>query len=448
MSKNKSIDPSRRPDVSIVYSESATHSCESKNLAFYLAGHLAKAGYSNLFLIGIDAHTGGPAMQLAPAKRVLFSAVGGDASNRKSLVEIPAADLTPAFLDKIQTSNLVVVTVNSNDMTAMKRQLVDMLDSKRQGAPRSTTIFSIQRGVRNAAVIKDAFVGRKDIAVVEGVVGFAVVMHPKTGAYCSTSSTPAIIFERLSKEIEDIADGPLRLMENTDLQSMFDKTLTPYSWGVMVWENLFSLNVIGGGSIRDTLFRDSRAPRTRLLLAAMTRECRLALSSAARGGQWRPQFRLLSSMLNPWLWEMLLSLPWPLSGAGLLTLCCWICGVLPPENIISPGQLDLAEGRCTMTESHLGELLSTGHRYGVEMPVCEAVAARIAKMEAGVREFVPGAGQGSGAALDSLHAELEAKLGGGSASKLAASSTAESKFWVFRFVALLSLIPLLWFLFH
>jgi hypothetical protein len=100
-----------------------------------------------------------------------------------------------------------------------------------------------------------------------------------------------------------------------------------------------------------------------------------------------------------------------------------------------------------MTESHLGELLSTGRRYGVEMPVCEAVAARIAKMEAGVREFVPGAGQGSGAALDSLHAELEAKLGD-FPSKLAASSTAESRFWVFRFVALLSLIPLLWFLLH
>ena len=471
MAPSSKIDPSRRPDVAIVYSESSSHSGESYNLAHYLCGLLAEAGFSNLFMIGIDAHTGGPALQLAPSKRILFPrvaggrAAAGDPYSRKNLVEIPAADVTPAYLDKIQTCNVVIVTVNSDDMTPLKRQLVDMLDPKRQGAPRSTTIFSIQRGVRNAMVIKDAFTGRKDIAVVEGVVGFAVVVHPKTGAFCPTLSRPAVVFERLSKEIEDIADGPLRLLEHTSMETMFDKTLTPYSWGVMVWENLYALNVVAGGSIRDTLLLSSSArgghghgaaaatpaaaaaatvAATRLLLAAMTRECRVALTAAARGGQWRPQFRLQSTWLSPWLWEMLLVLPGG-GSLGLLRLACWFLDVLPSEGVISPGQLDLAEGRRTMVDCHLGELLATGRRNSVAMPVCAAVAARIAKMETGVRECKPGAGQGSAADVLDLLREAEEALGA-TVATLASKSKAECKFWLVRLVALLSLLPVLWFL--
>jgi len=440
------IDPSRRPDVSIVYSESTGHSSESKNLAHYLCGLLANAGYSNLFLIGLDARTGGPTMELAQSKRILYPRVGTDMSNRKNLVEIPASDVTPAYLDKIQTSQVVIVTVNSDDMSALKRQLLEMLDPKRQGAPRATTIFSIQRGVRNAAEIKDAFVGRKDIAVIEGVVGFAVVVHPKTGAYCPTTPQPSIIYERLSKEIEDIADGPLRLLEHTEMHTMFDKTLTPYSWGVMLWEALHALNVLGGGALRDTLLGEGSAD-VRLVLAAMVRECRVALKAAARDGQWRPRFHLLSSYLSPWGWEMLLALPLRSSlGLWALMLACWVLGVVPPAGVISPGQLDLAEGRKTMMDCHLGELLSTGRRYGVDMPVCVAVAARVASMEAGVRECRPGAGQGSQAELAALLAELEALPGVGQG-QLAAKSRAECRFWLLRLVALLSLVPVLWFLF-
>lgn len=439
------IDKSRRPDVSLVFSEGTENSGESKNLALYLCGLLAKAGYSNLFLIGLDAATGGPTMTLPPSKRILFSAVGADMSSKKNIVEIPAADVTPAYLDKLQTSKVVIVTVNSNDMPALKRQLVDMLDPKRQGTPGKITIFSIQRGVRNADVIKGAFTGRKDVAVVEGVVGFAVVVHPKTGALCPTTQHPTIIFERLSKEIEDIADGPLRLMENTDLQSHFDKTLTPYSWGVMLWECLFAINVLTGGTIRDTLLSDAQnAALSRQVLAAMVRECRLALKAAARNGPWQPQFRLLSSVLTPWLWEMLLSLPWPLSGKNLVTFCCWLTGVLPPQGIISPGQLDLAEGRKTMCECHLGELMATGSRHSIDMPVCSAVMAKITAMEAGVKAFVPGAGQGNSAVLLDLHAELVGKLGVGG--KVASKSRAEARFWLLRLLALLSLVPLVWFL--
>lgn len=434
------IDRSRRPDVGIVFSESTSHSNESKNLANYLCGHLATAGFSNLYMIGIDAQTGGPAMTLAQAKRILYCPHGGNVGDKKQHIEIPASDLTYAYLDRIQTCHIVIVTVNSNDMSPLKRQLVDMLTPQRQGAPKSTTIFSIQRGVRNAQTIKDAFHGRKDIAVIECVVGFAVVPHPKSGAYCPTTQTPSIIFERLSKEIEDIADGPLRTMENIDVAAFFDKTLTPYSWGVMIWENLYALNIITGGTLRDTLSqRDAR-----LILAVMARECRRTLKTAARGGEWRPLFKLVSTILSPWSLEMLLALPLPFGGDFFSHILFLLLGLLPPDGIISPGQLDMAESRKTMSDMHLGELVATGRRHGHDMPACQAVLAHILKMEEAVKQYQPGSGCGGPGEMAILRAAIAEKSG---ESRLATASMKENAFWMLRFIAVASFLPLLYYLF-
>lgn len=435
----REIAKQNRPDVAIVFSESTAGSSESKNLAHYLCGQLANSGYANTFMIGINGE-GGPA-DIAPSRRIVFSPTGYDAGNKKKQVEIPASDVTFAYLDKIATANVIIITVNSHDMPPIKQQLVDILDPKRQNALRSQTIFTIQRGVKNAAVVKDQFIGRKDVAVVEGVVGFAVVPHPKTGAYCPTVRLPCIIYERLSKEIEDVASGPLRLMENLDMQPSFDKTLTPYSWGVLVWENLYALNTVSGGTLSETLLLPESDAR--LLLAAMTRECRNALSVAARGGGWRASFTLVSSTgaVNPWLLEMLLVLPMPLA---LFHLAAWCLGILPPLGIMSPGQLDLSEGRKTMCQTHLGELVQTGQRHSVAMPVCALVLARISAMEAGVAQCLPGAGQGSMLELKKLRDEAAAASG--DKKKLAARSLSECYFWLLRLVAVLSLLPMLFFL--
>lgn len=449
--KKEHVERERRPDVGIVYSDTSQHSAESMNLATYFCGLLATSGYSNLYMIGIDAHTGGPSMSLPSSKRILYTPRGIPSGGKQKAIEVPASDVTFAYLDKIQTCHVVVVTVNSNDMAPLKQQLVDMLDPKRQGAPRSVTIFSIQRGVRNASVIRDAFLGRKDVAVVECVVGFAVVPHPKTAALCPTVPSPVIIFERLSKEIEDQADGPLRLMESIDMEAIYDKTLTPYSWGVMVWECLFALNVIAGGALQETLLADGEM---RLVLAAMLRESRQALSAAARGGAWRPSFRLISSLISPWSFEMLLVLPLP---RRVLWCVMWLLGALPSGgSIISPGQLDLAEGRKTMVQEHLGELVGTGRRYSLAMPVCKVVLERVQKMEKGVAECVPGSGCGGPTEVAALKASILALPvpGGGEAEgatrqSLAPASLKESRFWLLRLLAIASLFPLAHFLlFH
>jgi hypothetical protein len=62
--------------------------------------------------------------------------------------------------------------------------------------------------------------------VIEGVVGFSVVVDPKYSAFVSTVRHPAVMFSRLSKEEVKVADVPLRILETMDLDVSFRKVLT------------------------------------------------------------------------------------------------------------------------------------------------------------------------------------------------------------------------------
>lgn len=66
----------------------------------------------------------------------------------------------------------------------------------------------------------------RGFTVIEGVVGFAVVLDPKYCAAVATTSQPSILFERLTKEAVKVADGPLRLLEAIDVDVHFRKILT------------------------------------------------------------------------------------------------------------------------------------------------------------------------------------------------------------------------------
>jgi hypothetical protein len=77
-----------------------------------------------------------------------------------------------------------------------------------------------------------------------------------------------------------------------------------------------------------------------------------ALFAAAKGGKWKPEFSLVSSLLSPWAWEMLLLVPAP-----FVSVLLWAVGMLPPEHVISPGQADLSEGRQTSAEWQLEEII-------------------------------------------------------------------------------------------
>jgi len=272
------------------------------------------------------------------------------------------------------------------------------------------------------------------VVVVECVVGFAVVPHPKTGTYTPTVTKPMLVYERLSKEIENTADKPLRLMEAMDLTSYFRKTLTMYAWGVLMWECSYSLNVISGGTLVDTY----KSRKWRLILAAMLREARKALVKAAKGGEWKPDFLLISPYLSPWVYEMILVLPDP-----LYYLLAWSLGFLPTRDVISPGQFDIAEGRRSTCVSQLNELIELGEQYKSPMPVTASLLLAIKAREEAVGAQIPGANAASKEGVDMLDSAMSLERGGTGRLK----SERELVASLLRLLTIISFLGLLWFFF-
>lgn len=117
------------------------------------------------------------------------------------------------------------------------------------------------------------------------------------------------MLERLNKEIAEVAEGPVNLLETIGIEIQFRKTLTrkcsanpsfftvhslevspcdprclstelcffklyylpaAHSWGILLYENLYALNIVCGGDLRTTL----KCRRFRLILGLMVREFR------------------------------------------------------------------------------------------------------------------------------------------------------------------------------
>ena len=137
-------------------------------------------------------------------------------------------------------------------------------------------------------------------------------------------------------------------MKTVIIETFNNQNSIAFSWGVLIYENLYALNILTKGSLRDTLANS----KYRMLLALMIRENCNTLKAAAKGGAWEPNILLISSMLSPKLFEMLLLLPTP-----LFNLIYFLLGLFPPAYVMSPGQQDLIEGRKTMTFAHINELV-------------------------------------------------------------------------------------------
>lgn len=337
-----------------------------------------------------------------------------------------------SYFRSIVECHIVIICVNAEDAGACGERL-NKFDLKQHKY--NVTIFSLVRGVRSSGALKDELGGNKKTAFIEGVVGFAVVPNPVTDALTSTIPNPSIALERMSTETADIANGAVNLLEALDWTIIFRKVLTPLSWGVIVYECLYALNTVTGGTINDTLFIDN----SRVIFACMIRECRHSLLAASRGGKWRPDLTLVFASGNLWCFEMILALPNPFFG-----MAKWIFG-LPAANSLGPGCVDLAAGRETCILAQLEELISSGSRHTMDMHICQSVADRIKSMESALGDNlvlnkpVPGKNQ-----LQLLMSDIKEKEKLGV--KLS-SSTRELLVWLLRMFTAMSLIYLLWFVF-
>jgi hypothetical protein len=100
------------------------------------------------------------------------------------------------------------------------------------------------------------------------------------------------------------------------------------------------------------------------------------LDVAARGGKWKPDLLLVQSSLTPWVVEMMLVLPNP-----LFMLCFWFFNMLPDDSLISPGQMDITEGKKSMVDWHYAELVQAAERHKYDSPVSKAVLAQLRSVE-------------------------------------------------------------------
>lgn len=280
------------------------------------------------------------------------------------------------------------------------------------------------------SIYSSASLGGKGFTVVEGYPGFSVVLDPKHSALSSTLPYPAILFERLSREAAKIADGPLNLLQTMDIEVYFRKVLTPFQWGVLIFENLYALNILTKGSINYTLANR----KWRLMLALMIRENYQSLHKAARGGIWKPDLQLVyASWFTPWMLEMILILP-----DFLFTTIFWFMGLFAREGLISPGQMDLMEGRVTMAEWHLAELVDASKRHNAPHKFCAVVYEKIREMESKDKNT----SYNSADLMPEIERNFDEILAGSSHFGLA-----ELWYWIFRVLSVVSVLGLLLFLF-
>jgi hypothetical protein len=76
------------------------------------------------------------------------------------------------------------------------------------------------------------------------------------------------------------------------------------------------------------------------------------LYKASKNGTWKPDLLLVSSVITPKILEMILIMP-----DLVFNLSFYLLDLFPNSQVISPGQLDLMEGRKTMTAIHLNEMV-------------------------------------------------------------------------------------------
>lgn len=152
-----------KPKVGIVFSQTDRFSSESLNLANYFCGLLSASGYSEIFMIGYESD--GVPGEVYP-RRVKYISRGQSAAKEvpvRYILVTPAflaylmllrliqvSDVTFAHFHALQDCHLIVLTVNSNDTKSCCAKLLETLPN-----PKSIPVFSLQRGVRNSATVKD-----------------------------------------------------------------------------------------------------------------------------------------------------------------------------------------------------------------------------------------------------------------------------------------------------
>ena len=413
----------RKARVGIVYSNAGGLECTSAGsfyIAQYVAGLLFSTAYADVKMIASDTMVSD---QDLAKRRVLYTV-----PFESKPTEISGSSIEYGYWSLLEDCDVVIMCVDSKETEKCSEKLADTMFLQKR-----ITVINMIKGVRNGSKIRDKISGKECVVFVDSVQNFDVVLDAKFRSYTPTVKYPAIMFERLSKEIADTASGPISLMENMKGVSVyFRKVLTMYAWGVLVFENLYALNTLTKGTLADTL----QSRKTRLILALMLRESRNILETAGSKG-WKPDFLLINENLSLFAFELILVLP------NILFLPIFrALGLMPSPHLVSPGQMDLSEGRKTTCSKAIKELLDISKKVKRVSDVLEMVYCKINDIEEA----------GKASSIIERYSkynnnDVETAIHGMIVSQ-GHSTVLELYFWLSRVLLLTSIIILLLFLFY
>ena len=245
----------------------------------------------------------------------------------------------------LDEAELVLVTVKSGATE-------DMAQTVAAHCAPGTTVLSLQNGVGNLPVLREALPG---MTVLGGIVEYNV-LHKGQGHF-HRGTSGRIVIEAGREDLLTLLRAPgLDVAATSDIASV--------QWGKLLVNLNNALNALSGLPLREQL----QSREWRLLLAEQTQEALRVL--AAAGIEPAP------SPVPPRHVPRILRLPdmvFRLVAARMLKV--------DPEARSSMWE-DLKRGRKTEIDWLQGEILTLGKRHGMETPLCAAIADCVKRAEA------------------------------------------------------------------
>jgi len=303
----------------------------------FVGGRLAADG-ADVILVGRPAL----ADEICTHGLALTDLHGPDTRLPSSAVQV-ATDVS-ALTDR----DVVLVAVKSPDTAAAGGSLAPHVRA------RDTLVVSLQNGVRNADVLREALPGA---TVLAAMVTFNVT-RPAPGTFRRATSGP-IALERHAR-----AGALVAALEHAGIPTLARRDIRAVLWSKLLFNLNNAINALAGVPLRDEL----ADRRYRRIFAACMREgiatTRAARIRLARIGRLVPA---LASRL----------LPWP--DAIVLRLASSMLEVDPQAR--SSMWDDLERRRATEIDWLNGEVVRLGREHGVRTPVNERIIALVREAE-------------------------------------------------------------------
>lgn len=203
--------------ISIIYSESNLRSKTSKNLALYLAANFTSLGRSKVSLVPFYH---GDKNHFETHSDLSLKRLSYIPPSSHNTLDAPLSDITFDNFSILSACHIVCITA----LCVSEEEEGLLADKISQGVQnrKNVVIFLMQSPTVRKCYLKQKISGLCSGAVcLECVVGFSVVQDSRSKSFMSLIFHPSIVMPRLGKDIARVAEGPVNLLEATNIQILY-----------------------------------------------------------------------------------------------------------------------------------------------------------------------------------------------------------------------------------